>query len=104
MTLQSPNEASRPPTMKEKELALLRQAMEDLKRLFGQPPTALGENLADFDRILLDLLRVRCSNDFLLKLHTWNIAIEVWGQRRLERVKQLALNRRLRQIVQVQKA
>jgi hypothetical protein len=68
-----------------REIAETRRIVERLKELFGPPPLIDGENPEDFDRILFGVVRARCPADFLLQMHAWDSASEIWNGLRLER-------------------
>jgi hypothetical protein len=100
----TPEKIARETDARADEHALLGRIVRDIKQMFGPPPIVLGEDPKDFDRILFGLVRTRHPDDFRHKLYIWDIATEVLLGRRLDRVCQLTLDRKLRKIVHLQKA
>src|SRR4249919_81596 len=98
-----PEEVATQKASSENEARLVTNFVAKIKETFGPPPIVIGENPKDFDRILAELVRARCSNDIFIQMDVWDIAVAIWHDKRYNRASKLVLDRKIRENLDFQK-
>ena len=98
-----PYEVSTEKLAREKEAHLVAHYVAKIMKTFGPAPIVKGENLEDFERILTELVRARCPGDFFIQLDVWDIAVEIWYDKRYNRASKQVLDRKIRENLDFQK-
>jgi hypothetical protein len=78
------------------------QDVANILRLFGPRPTIIGEDVAQYDEILLGFLAVFSPQDLFGKMLVKRMADEAWEARRAGRHKTLVFTRKYRKRLEAQ--
>jgi hypothetical protein len=100
----SPEEIATQKLASEREAALIARHVAEIMKTHGPPPLIIGEDPKDFGRVLVKLVRARCSNnDAFLQNDIWDMAVANLMDKRYDRASSLVLNRRIRKNLDFQK-
>lgn len=95
MTMLSPEEVAIQKRGAEKEARLVAHYVAEIMKTHGPAPILITESAADFERILIAVIRIRCPNDPLLQLDAWDIAVAILLDKRYNRATTGVLNRKI---------